>query len=55
MKKNNTLFDNNVWYSLIREEVMQDIRFDGKLDYIIDNIEFVNVLRNANYTLWHGA
>lgn len=30
--------------------LMQDIRFDGKLDFIINNIEFVNVLRNANYT-----
>lgn len=50
MKKSNTLFDNIVWYPLIQEEVMQDIRFDGKLDYIIDNVEFVNVLRNANYT-----
>lgn len=29
---------------------MQDIRFDGKLDYIIDNIEFVKVLRNADFT-----
>ena len=29
---------------------MQDIRFDGKLDYIIDNISFVNVLRNSNFT-----
>ena len=29
---------------------MQDIRFDGKLDYIIDNISFVNVLRNSSFT-----
>jgi len=29
---------------------MQDIRFDGKLDYMIDNISFVNVLRKANFT-----
>jgi len=29
---------------------MQDIRTDGKLDYMLDNIGFVNVLRNANYT-----
>jgi len=30
---------------------MLDIRFDGKLDYIIDDIGFVNVLRNANFTV----
>ncbi|MBR0277856.1 MAG: hypothetical protein IJQ50_05305, partial [Clostridia bacterium] len=29
---------------------MQDIRFNGNLDYIINNVEFVNVLRNANFT-----
>lgn len=51
MKTNNTLFDNSVWYSIILEEVMQDIRFDGKLNYIIDNIGFVNVLRNDNFTV----
>ena len=28
---------------------MQDIRFDGKLDYIIDNIGYVKVLRNADF------
>ena len=28
---------------------MKDIRFNGKLDYIIDNIRFVNVLRNADF------
>lgn len=29
---------------------MQNIHFDGKLDYMIDNISFVNVLRNSNFT-----
>ena len=29
---------------------MLNVRFEGKLDYIIDNIDFVNVQRNANYT-----
>ena len=29
---------------------MQDIRFNGKLDCKIDNVGFVNVLRNENYT-----
>ncbi len=30
---------------------MEDIRFNGKLEFIIDNIEFVNVLRSANHTV----
>lgn len=30
---------------------MEDIRFDGKLDYTIDNISFVNVMRNKDYTV----
>lgn len=30
---------------------MEDIRFDGKLDYTIDNIGFVNVMRNKDYTV----
>ena len=30
---------------------MQDIHFSGKLDYIIDDIRFVNVLRNAGFTV----
>ena len=51
MKKDNTLFDNNVWYSLILEEIMQDIRFNGKLNYIIDNVGFIKVLRNADFTV----
>ena len=29
---------------------MQDIRFNGKLDYIIDNIGLVNVSRSAGFT-----
>lgn len=29
---------------------MLNIRFDGKLDYLIDNIGFVNVSRNAGFT-----
>lgn len=28
---------------------MEDVRFDGKLDYKIDNIGYVRVLRNENY------
>ncbi len=34
---------------------MQDIHFDGKLDYIIDNIGFVNVLRNSGFTVPYKA
>lgn len=30
---------------------MLNIRFDGKLDYLIDNIGFVNVSRNAGFTV----
>ena len=34
---------------------MQEIRFDGKVDYIIDNIGFVHVLRNADFTVPYKA
>ncbi len=30
---------------------MEDIRFDGKLDYTVDNIGFVNVMRNKDYAV----
>ena len=30
---------------------MLNIRFDGKLDYLIDNIGFVNVSRNAGFAV----
>ena len=29
---------------------MKEIRLDGKLNYIINNIGVVNVLRNSNFT-----
>ena len=30
---------------------MEDIRFDGKLDYTINNIGFVNVMRKKDFTV----
>ena len=37
-------------YSIILEVIMEDIRFDGKLERKIDNIGFINVLRSAGYS-----